>query len=644
MKTKRLIVSILLISFILNCFPINVFAASNAKTSSAANVRKGPGIYYDIITTLAGGTPINVLGKELGWYKVQTGNTTGYITETLVTITDSATASQYGGSQSSYEKLASYTTRFSASDLNRNHNMELAGTKNSVIVKPGAVFSFNRNTGNSTTTANGWRESIVLVNKERVKGIGGGICQTSSTIHSAVKQVKGLTILERHPHSLPVGYVPVENEAMVNYGSADFKFRNDLSYSIYIEVKINHSSGSLTATVYKVNPAGSPSSSPTQPSVTPPPEPPKPKDTQADVKRAYVNNMKTIMSNPKSILKTVKSDISEANVHYIEIYFTIEDIDKDGKYDNLIHYIVHTKDGTAYNYYLLYSFNTENMYLVKTYYAGNNSNEVLETKAYKNNNSGAILWYTVNHNTAKVTEIKPGFKEGKTYDWSSFISENTAFTANKTLMTYEAVVAFEKSSLFKPNTIASVNLDGVNIKYNIPPQTINDRIYIEMRSLFESLGYTITYDNSTRETVIGNDSEQFILKSGYESKEVIHIRDGVETAIAVEIPIKLVSDRTMFPLRFAGELIGYDIYWDSNSFTAYLTSGNVIDIEEAAEQEFDVIYDGRSEEDLPIIEANEVDAAPEADNAFEEISVPEEIGQPTVQDASTDEVTVNNRG
>jgi vancomycin resistance protein YoaR len=254
MKITRRIAAICLSLSLIPSFAVNAKAATaNAFTLSAANMRHGAGIYNGVIKTLSKGQSITVIGKELGWYIVNDGNTTGYVTDTLVKITDSKTADLYNPIKSNYEKLAEYSTRFSASTKDRNHNIELGAYKTSQIVRSGESFSFNGSTGNSTRTANGWRPAPILLGGSKATGIGGGLCQCSSTIYSAVKQVKNLTILERRPHSVPVGYVPISGEAMVNYGTSNFRFRNDNPFDIYIHSTVDHNAGKLTATVYKIN-------------------------------------------------------------------------------------------------------------------------------------------------------------------------------------------------------------------------------------------------------------------------------------------------------------------------------------------------------------------------------------------------------
>ncbi|MDR3239880.1 MAG: VanW family protein [Clostridiales bacterium] len=281
------------------------------------------------------------------------------------------------GADTEITQLALYTTRFSTSDANRNHNMEMGANKNNVVVKSGASFSFNTNTGDSTRTANGWRESIVLVNTKRVRGVGGGLCQCSSTIYSAVKQAAGLTILERNPHSVPVGYVPVSGEAMVNYGTSDFRFRNDNPYDIFVYTTIDHGSGSLTASVYKIN---------------------------AERRKARVL------------------------------------------------------------------------------------------------------------------------------------------------------------------------VNGQEISAAAAPRIIDGRVYVEMRTLFESLGYTVTYDAGTKAVQAQKGGLAFLLEKGADSQNILRRQDGTITPLPMQYPAFNVSDRIIFSLRRAGDLLGYETGWDAETKTASLQS------------------------------------------------------------------------
>lgn len=121
--------------------------------------------------------------------------------------------------------VASYTTYFNSADMGRNKNIELSAKAiNNVIVGSGDHFSFNTVVG-PRDEANGYQPAPEIINKKVVMGIGGGICQTSSTLFNAVDQIP-IKYVERHHHSLDVGYVPKGRDATVSYGSLDFRFQN----------------------------------------------------------------------------------------------------------------------------------------------------------------------------------------------------------------------------------------------------------------------------------------------------------------------------------------------------------------------------------------------------------------------------------
>lgn len=129
--------------------------------------------------------------------------------------------------------LGSYSTRYNAGDTQRSHNVALASSKISgVILAPGEVFSYNDIVG-PRTAAQGFKEAGVYVGNKVEKGLGGGICQVSSTLFNAVV-LSDLKIVYRTNHSLPVSYVPLGRDATVSYGSIDFKFSNNTDGPIKI--------------------------------------------------------------------------------------------------------------------------------------------------------------------------------------------------------------------------------------------------------------------------------------------------------------------------------------------------------------------------------------------------------------------------
>lgn len=134
-------------------------------------------------------------------------------------------------------EIGQYSTSFSSGDQGRNHNILLSSEAiDGKIVMPGETFSFNESTG-LRDRANGYKESIIIVNKKPVPGVGGGVCQTSSTLYNAIANT-GIEIVERHNHSLPVGYVPRGMDATVSDNTLDFRFRNSFDYPIFIKSDI----------------------------------------------------------------------------------------------------------------------------------------------------------------------------------------------------------------------------------------------------------------------------------------------------------------------------------------------------------------------------------------------------------------------
>ena len=140
--------------------------------------------------------------------------------------------------------ISAYTTSFASSDANRAHNVMLASSKiDGVILNPGDRFSYNKVVGPRTATA-GFKNAHVYEGNRIVDGMGGGICQVSSTLYNTVLMAD-LKIVKRTNHSMPVGYVPAGRDATVSYGTIDFVFENDKTYP----VKICSTSANRTLTI-----------------------------------------------------------------------------------------------------------------------------------------------------------------------------------------------------------------------------------------------------------------------------------------------------------------------------------------------------------------------------------------------------------
>lgn len=138
------------------------------------------------------------------------------------------------GLQEQFGLLASYST-ISTNGYNGNQNMALALSRiNGTKLEPGEVFSYNDTIGNSTSPDEGYLPAGGISGGVIVQMYGGGICQGSTTVYNAVVRA-GLEIVERECHAFESTYVETGMDAMVDYGSYDFRFRNNSENPIYIQ-------------------------------------------------------------------------------------------------------------------------------------------------------------------------------------------------------------------------------------------------------------------------------------------------------------------------------------------------------------------------------------------------------------------------
>lgn len=129
--------------------------------------------------------------------------------------------------------LGEFSTRFDASNQSRVNNVWLASTKiNDYILMPGDIFSFNETVG-PRTKERGFAEAGVIRNRQHDVDVGGGVCQVATTLYNAARK-SGMTIVERHVHSLPVHYVEKGRDAAVVYGEKDLRFKNDTGHAVLI--------------------------------------------------------------------------------------------------------------------------------------------------------------------------------------------------------------------------------------------------------------------------------------------------------------------------------------------------------------------------------------------------------------------------
>lgn len=156
-----------------------------------------------------------------------------------------------------FRDLLGEATSNVAGTATRKNNVRLAAAAcNGVIILPGEEFSYNKTTG-PRTTAKGYGAAPAYVSGATVDEVGGGVCQGSSTIYYAVLHTS-LEIVERKPHRYAVTYVPIGMDATVNYGSIDFRFRNNTDYPVKIVTSSYDAGGTrkLNVKIYGTNPDG----------------------------------------------------------------------------------------------------------------------------------------------------------------------------------------------------------------------------------------------------------------------------------------------------------------------------------------------------------------------------------------------------
>lgn len=148
------------------------------------------------------------------------------------------------------EKLTSFTTDMGVSSSNRIHNVHLmADYIDGTVIRPGEVFSFNDVVG-PRTSARGYLEGQMIIGSLVLPSIGGGVCQTATTLFNDAFNV-GLPIVERLNHNLYLSHYPLGRDATVSWGGPDLKFKNDLKHGILI--KASYTDSTLTFSFYGSN-------------------------------------------------------------------------------------------------------------------------------------------------------------------------------------------------------------------------------------------------------------------------------------------------------------------------------------------------------------------------------------------------------
>jgi len=152
-------------------------------------------------------------------------------------ITEPAKTTKEIGTEAFPDLLATFSTNYQASNKNRTTNLILSANKiNGTVLLPGEVFSYNKTVGERTVAA-GFKSAATFSGGKVVDGLGGGICQISSTLYDAVIMAN-LDVTERRNHQFVTSYVPAGKDATVVWGAQDFKFRNTREYPVRITATV----------------------------------------------------------------------------------------------------------------------------------------------------------------------------------------------------------------------------------------------------------------------------------------------------------------------------------------------------------------------------------------------------------------------
>ena len=169
-----------------------------------------------------------------------------------LTITKPKVTLEDIGTEAFPDKLSTFSTKYNASDKDRTTNLVIACRKlNGKVIMPGETFSYNAALGPRTYAA-GYRNGKIYSNGQVVDGLGGGICQISSTLYNAVL-MSDMEIVERRNHQFVTSYVDKGRDATVVYGATDFRFKNTRTYPIRIVASAT--GGIATVSIYGIKEA-----------------------------------------------------------------------------------------------------------------------------------------------------------------------------------------------------------------------------------------------------------------------------------------------------------------------------------------------------------------------------------------------------
>ena len=153
-------------------------------------------------------------------------------------ITKASKTVQEIGTEAFPDLLSTFSTKYNAGDVDRTTNLKLsAGKINGTVLLPGEEFSYNKVVGERTIAA-GYKMAATFSGGKVVDGLGGGICQISSTLYDAVVMAN-LDVTVRRNHQFVTSYLSGGKDATVVWGSQDFKFVNSRKYPIRLTATVS---------------------------------------------------------------------------------------------------------------------------------------------------------------------------------------------------------------------------------------------------------------------------------------------------------------------------------------------------------------------------------------------------------------------
>lgn len=195
-------------------------------------------------------------------------------------VSDTATAAELGITQ----LVAEQTTYFYGSSAARIQNIQASASRyHGVLVAPGEVFSM-ADYLNDISLDNGFAEALIIYGGRTIKGVGGGVCQVSTTLFRTAF-FGGYPVIERHPHAYRVVYYEMDRsgaidtrlaglDAAVFFPLVDFKFQNDTPYWLLMETYVNAPARTITWKFYSTSDGRTVTWDTTGPTFTVPPPPP----------------------------------------------------------------------------------------------------------------------------------------------------------------------------------------------------------------------------------------------------------------------------------------------------------------------------------------------------------------------------------